>query len=102
MKAFYKRFKYAIWALGAGLAVLLGLILKGAIVRPKGAGGRVKLPDVPPALRDKVEAAHEEALVARVEARVKAEAEKEKLVEVATIDDGAERRKQLAKMLEDL
>jgi hypothetical protein len=100
LKAQYKRYKYWVWGLLAVLAALLLFLLRGAVV----GGGRrkISLPEIPRALRAKVDLAEEEALVARVEARVEATKEVEKLQEVAKISDGVERRKRLAAMLKGL
>ena len=49
-----------------------------------------------------MEKAEEGALIARVEARVKAEEATKELEEIAAVDDGAERRKRLAEMLNGL
>lgn len=64
--------------------------------------GPTSLPEVPDALKKKVQEAEEAALVARVEARVEAEKAKEILDEAAAISDGAERRKRLADALRRL
>lgn len=101
LKAQYKRFKYVIWGIGGVLTAILLVVLKGAIVGKPGKR-KISMPEVPQALKEKVEKAEEHALVARIEARVEAEKDIEKLEEVAKIDDGAERRKRLAGMLEDL
>ena len=84
------------------LVGILAFIFRGLVVGDSGAPKRVELPKVPKALRDKVEKAEEEALIARVEARVEATKEVEKLEEVSKIKDGAERRKRLAGLLKDL
>lgn len=91
---------FALGALAIGAAVLT-LLLRGVFV-PKRGAGRPSLPPLPEGLKEKVQKAEEEALVARVEARVKAEHEVKELEEVAKIDDGAERRKRLAEMLNGL
>lgn len=66
------------------------------------AGQGTALPEVPRPLQDKVRAAEEQALVARVQATAQAEAHREALVEIAKVDDGAERRRRLAAMLQNL
>ena len=103
LKVQYKRYRYWFWIGAAVLIAILLFVVRGLIVGSKDGGKRkISLPEVPKALKDKVEQAEEESLVARVEARVVAEQEKKELQEVAKIDDGAERRKRLAKMLEGL
>ena len=94
--------KHAKWfALGAVAIGAAGLafLFRGALV---GKGRRVSLPPLDKGIQDAVRKAEEEALVARVEARVKAEQEVEELEEVSKIDDGVERRRRLAEMLNDL
>lgn len=102
VKATYARFKYVVWAIGGVVVVIFAALLKNIVVPPRKPGKKIALPEIPPVVQAKVDKAHEEALVARVEARVEAEAEVVKLEEVAKIDDGAERRKRLAAMLEDI
>ncbi len=93
--SFVKGAKYVLWAIGAvlvGVAVLLvrSFFSEG---RKEGTG---RLPEVPEKLKAKVEKVQEDALVARVEARVEADKAKEELDRAATMEDGAERRKYLA------
>jgi hypothetical protein len=91
----FKRTKYIIWAV---LAVVIGVVV--LVVRGFFGGGRKegtgRLPEVPEKLKAKVAKVEEDALVARVEARVGAEKAKEELDRAGTMDDGAERRKYLA------
>lgn len=61
-----------------------------------------RLPEVPDALKKKVQKAEEDALIARVKANAEAEAAKKILDDAATIDDGEERRKRLAEALRQL
>jgi hypothetical protein len=100
LKAQYTRYRYWVWVAAAVAVAILLFVLRGLVV---GSGkGKISLPEIPEALKAKVAKAEEEALVARVEARVTAEQEVKELEEVAKIDDGVERRKRLAKMLENL
>lgn len=96
-----KSAKYVLWVVLAavlGVVVLLGrsFLMRG---RKEGTG---RLPEVPEKLKAKVAKVEEEALIARVEARVTAEKDQEALEEVAKIEDGAERRERLAAMLRTL
>lgn len=103
MKWLISKFKGAKWLAWAGLgvvAVVILFIVRGLFSGPKTPGKR--LPEVPNALKEKVEKAEEGALIARVEARVKAEEATKELEEIAAVDDGAERRKRLAEMLNGL
>jgi hypothetical protein len=93
--------KTAKWVLYLVLAIAAGILLfslRKLFVIPRPTGP-TRLPDVPPALQAKVEKAQEEALKAKVEARVTADADKQELVEILKIDDGVERRKRLADKL---
>jgi hypothetical protein len=104
MKSLIAWLKSAKWVLYVVLAVgtgILFLVLRKMFFGPK-PEGPTRLPDVPPALQRKVDQVQEEALKAKVEAKVTAEDDKKKLDEITKIDDGAERRKQLAQMLQNL
>ena len=98
MQAFLKKTKWVAWAVVGFVAVVVIWTLRGLFNGPRHAGPTV-LPPVPEKLREKVDKAEEEALKAKVEATVKAEEAKEELAEIATISDGAERRKRLAERL---
>lgn len=103
MTAFLKRFKYYLVAGGVLLALVLFFVLRGLFTREDANGRKVDiLPEVEEALKERVRVAEEEALVARVEARVEAEVQREELEEVGQIEDGAERRRRLADMLRKL
>lgn len=89
---------YSVLAVGAGILLLaLRHLFYGD--KPTGPG---RLPDVPEALRKKVEQAQEEAIKAKVEAKMVAETDKKQVEEILKIDDGAERRKRLADKLRAL
>lgn len=99
--SWFRSFKYLSWivlalVVGAGILVARSLFFGP---RKEGPG---RLPEVPKKLQEKVAKVEEEALVAKVEARVEAQKANEVLEEVAAIDDGAERRKRLAAVLKDL
>lgn len=82
--------------LATGVACLVWMVRK-AFRKPPPA------PSEPPsALETKVVQVEVEALQARVEAKVTADEDKKKVVEILKVDDGAERRKQLAEMLNNL
>jgi len=63
---------------------------------------RKNLPEVSERLKAKVEKVEEDALIARVRARVEAEKAEKRLEEIAKVDDGIERRKRLAEYLSSL
>ena len=97
-KIIRKHLKWFALSAAALLAVVFGLLMRSS----RRGVRRASLPPLDEKIREKVRQAEEEALVARVEAKVKAETEVKKLEEVAEISDGAERRKRLAEMLNDL
>jgi uncharacterized protein YpmS len=100
---FWKRSKWVLLAVAAVTLTVLGVVLRGLVVREHPSGKKEDvLPEVDVALKEKVQQAEEESLVARVEARVEAEAQKEELHEVMKIDDGSERRRRLAALLRRL
>lgn len=104
MTAFMVWIKSAKWVLYLVLAVTAGILLltlRKLFVLPR-PDGPTRLPDVPPALRAKVEHAQEEALKAKIEAKTTAEADKKDLVEILQVDDGIERRRRLADKLRQL
>jgi len=103
MKALLKQAKYYLVAAGVLLAIVLFFVLRGLFNREDATGHKTDvLPEVEDALKERVRAAEEEALVARVEARVEAEGQRKELDAVAEIEDGAERRRRLAEMLRKL
>jgi uncharacterized membrane protein YdfJ with MMPL/SSD domain len=96
--------KSAKWVLYLILAVAAGILLltlRKMFVIPRPIGPN-RLPDVPPALQAKVEKAQEEALKAKVAAKVTADTDKQELTQILQIDDGVERRKRLAEKLRTL
>ena len=103
MKALWKRFKWVIVAVGAAIVLVVLFLLRDLFRHDTPDGSQHDpLPDVGEAVRERVRVAEEEALVARVEARVEAETQKQELEEIGTIEDGAERRQRLAEMLSGL
>jgi len=101
LKATYKKYRYWLWALGSLAVGLLLWVLKGTLVGGKGER-KISLPEVPPALKEKVARVEEEALVARIEAKVTADTEIKELNKAVNVNDGKKRRERLAKLLENL
>ncbi len=103
MKVLWKRFKWVIIGVGVAIAIALLFLLRGLFQTEHPDGSKTDpLPEVSEKLKEAVRHAEEEALVARVEARVEAETQKKELEEIGTIEDGAERRRRLAEMLRGL
>lgn len=101
LTAWLKSMKWVVYVvIATGLGILL-LVLRNIFAGPKPKGPE-RLPDVPPKLREKVAQVEEEALKAKIEAKVTAEAEKKEVEEILKIDDGKERRKRLAEKLRNL
>ena len=101
MIAWLKSAKWVVYLVLATIVGVLALTLRKLFVIPR-PEGPTRLPDIPPALRAKVEKAQEEAIKAKIEAKVTAEADKKDIVEILQIDDGIERRKRLADKLRQL
>lgn len=106
LKAFWKRSKWVILSVIAVLVAVLAFVLRG-LFAPKpepflGPDQPQPLPPIDQRIKDQVVKAEEEALVARVEARVHAETQRMELQEIAKVEDGAERRRRLAEMLRRL
>lgn len=100
LTAMFKQTKWVVWAVIATAAVVALWLLRTLFTADPEAPAR--LPEVPPKLKAKVAKAEEDALVARVEARVEAEKAKAILDEAASADDDKERRKRLAEALRRL
>lgn len=80
-------------------------LLRGMTSRklPKKEEGEPQpLPPIDTRVHEQVKKAEEEATVARIEARVRAQTDKEQLERIAKVEDGAERRRRLAAMLRRL
>lgn len=101
MKKWWKQIKWWMWVL---LAVVVGFLfwMVSPFIFSKDSHTKPIQPTLPKAVQEKLDTAHEEALEAKVEARVEAEADKEKLEEIRSVDNGKERRKQLAEFLRNL
>jgi len=96
----YKSAKWVFWLiLISALSVLFSLIRS---FFSRSHVPRKNLPDVSERLKAKVEKVEEDALIARVRARVEAEKAEKRLEEIAKVDDGIERRKRLAEYLSSL
>ena len=99
MKRVWATLKKWWWLLVLVAGGLLTLLFRGLIVD---SDKKLVIPDVPNKLKEKVRKAEEDALVVRVEAKVKADTELKKLEDVKKIDDQAERLKRLSALLNDL
>jgi len=105
LKAFWKRFKWVIVSVGGVLLVVLIVLLRILFAKktPDPVPGDEKpLPPIDERIRERVAQAEEEATVARIEARVRAETDREQLERINQVEDGAERRRRLAAMLRRL
>jgi hypothetical protein len=105
LKAFWKRFKWVIVSVGGVLLLVLAFLLRGLLVKktPEPAPGNEKpLPPIDERIRERVAQAEEEATVARIEAKVRADTDREQLERINQVEDGAERRRRLAAMLRRL
>ena len=103
MKTFLKQAKYYLVAGGVFLALLLLVLLRGIFTKEGEDGSKTDpIPEVEQALKAKVRKAEEDALVARVEARVEADGHRKQLEAAAEIEDGAARRARLAEILRTL
>lgn len=99
LKAWWAKSRWAVWVVIGVIGAIMVLVLRSILSGKKGGGAKFELPPIPQVIQDRVNAAEEDGLRARVAASVKAEGQKEQLAEVLKIDDGAERRKRLAEML---
>lgn len=100
--AFFARFRWALWVvLAVGAAVLLWALSR--LFDPRNPEEPVfRLPEVPQALKERVQKAEEDALVARVRASATAESQRAEVQTIMQIEDGAERRRRLAAHLATL
>ena len=90
---------YVILAVGVGILLL---VLRNLFAGSKPTGTNSRLPDVPPALQAKVDQVEEEALQAKATAKATTDAQVQQIKTISQIPDGAERRKQLAQMLQNM
>jgi predicted membrane-bound mannosyltransferase len=101
--AWLKTSKWWLYALVAAAIAVALVVLRNLFTSPGDEGhGDYQLPEAPPVLKQAVEQAEEDALRTRVEAAAKNEAHKQQLQQVGAIEDGAERRKQLAALLNSM
>jgi hypothetical protein len=100
LKKFWTSSKWVAWVVIAVAVVVVLWLARTLFTRNPYAP--TKLPEVPDALKKKVQKAEEDALIARVKANAEADAAKKILDTAAEIDDGEERRKRLAEALRNL
>lgn len=102
--AWVKTSKWVLYLVAAGILLVLGAVLYSLFHSPqdRDPSKPSRLPEVPKPLLEKVEKAEEEALVAKVEARVKSDTDRTKLAEAQAIADGKARRAALAAVLRSL
>lgn len=96
--------KQAKWVLYLVFAVVVGVgfALVAPFLSDRKRGGGEGLPRLPEAVQRKLDQVHEEALTAKVKAKVKADEDRIELAEIIAIDDGKERRQRLAEKLRHL
>lgn len=105
LKAFWKRSKWVLLAVAGVAVAVLAFMLRGLFARktPERPSNEPQpLPPIDERIKERVVQAEEEATVARIEAKVKADTDREQLERINQVDDGAERRKRLAAMLRRL
>lgn len=105
LKAFWKRFKWVIVSVGGVLLLVIAFLLRGLFARKAPERDPLDpkpLPPIDERIKEQVAKAEEEATVARIEARVRAETDREQLERINQVEDGAERRRRLAAMLRRL
>jgi hypothetical protein len=99
--AWWKTSKWAVFAVLGVVALIVGFVFRSLFTGRTGGTGP-GIPPPPSAIQQAVEAAHEEALKARIQAKAEADEHTAKVAEISKIDDGAERRKRLAEYLKTL
>jgi hypothetical protein len=101
--AWFKTSKWALYAAASVILMILGMVLYSLFHSPQdNTPGSGRLPEVPKPLQAKVEKAEEQALVAKVEAKVKSDTDRAKLAEAQAVPDGKARRAALAAVLRRL
>jgi hypothetical protein len=105
LKAFWKRSKWVLIAVAGGVLLVVAFLLRGLFSsrkpEPKPDGSQ-PLPSIDERVKERVAQAEEEATVARIEAKVRADTDREQLERINQVEDGAERRRRLAAMLRRL
>lgn len=101
MGALAKQAKWVLYLVVA-MVVGVGFALVAPFILDRKRGGGEGLPRLPEAMQRKLDQVHEEALTAKVTAKVKAEEDRIELAEIIAIDDGKERRRRLAEKLRHL
>jgi len=105
LKAFWKRSKWVLIAVAGGVLLVVVFLLRGLFSRkapePKPDEPQ-PLPPIDERIVENVRQAEEEATVARIEAKVRADTDREQLERINKVEDGAERRRRLAAMLRRL
>ena len=105
LKAYWKRFKWVVIAACSVVVMVVVFVLRGLFSSrklPKEEDEGPQLPPIDARIKEQVKQAEEEATVARIEARVRAQTDREQLERIAKVKDGAERRRRLAAMLRRL
>jgi len=107
LKALWKRSKWVILSVSGAVLLIVVFILRGLFTGrpskpPPKPGEPQPLPPVDERITERVAQAEEEATVARIEAKVRADADREQLERINQVEDGAERRRRLAAMLRRL
>jgi len=105
LKAFWKRSKWVLIAVAGGVLLVVAFLLRGLFIRRDPApepDGPQPLPPIDERIKERVAKVEEEATVARIEAKVRADTDREQLERINQVEDGAERRRRLAAMLRRL
>jgi len=105
LKAFWKRSKWVLIAVAGGVLLVVAFLLRGLFARPEPAKDPLDpkpLPPIDERIKEHVAKVEEEATVARIEAKVRADTDREQLERINQVEDGAERRRRLAAMLRRL
>lgn len=100
-KALTKQTKWVLYLVVA-VIVGFGFAMVAPFLSGRKRGGGEGLPRLPEAMQRKLDQVHEEALAAKVEAKVKADSDRIELAAIGDIEDGRERRRQLAEKLKQL
>lgn len=107
LKAFWKRSKWVLVSVAGGVLLVVAFLLRGLFMKPR-SGTETDplepkpLPPIDERIKEQVAKAEEEATVARIEAKVRADVDREQLERINQVEDGAERRRRLATMLRRL